>query len=188
VTFRWELKDDADVRTKAIGKYQYKRTRGRFIASGAAIPYYSGILSSFIVGAPKRWMEVWRDEVGEDLLAALDFCVNRDVDTNLGSILWLKEAMNSVVPFDVQENRSMRVSEMVSLGISMTHLARGDETTQAYAFLLGFSGITDKVLVLDLIAAGNLPDTLRMRAGGIDRYLIPNLVRNGVDYELALAL
>jgi hypothetical protein len=148
---------------------------------------FGQIIAAFIIGTPERWRDVFDNEVGEELMLALDQ-LHRN---SLGKVrIPLARYRSRMMYQDVRALMSIEITtDYVQSGLAACRtLATEDEIVQAYAFLLGVAGVHDDTVLRDLLA---LPDRilmLRFIAAGIDGAATVVHVRNDVDIELAIAL
>jgi len=152
---------------------------------------YTDIITSFIVGAPSEWLDVWKNEVGESLIRIVDAGDWHNRRREYGDA-----PINALFSLDVRS--SPKVSRIRRIYIIIKSINRGlrfadkvnaaDERARAYAFLYGYGGIRDTSMVNKILALNDHSNALRLVFSGVPMHHVTNYVESGVDAGLVASM
>jgi hypothetical protein len=152
---------------------------------------YTDIITSFIVGTPPKWLDVWKNEVGESLVRLVDAGGWHNRRREYGDT-----PISALFSLDVRSSpkvsRIRRISfiiQSVTSGLRFAEKVNApDERARAYAFLYGYGGIKDTSMVNKLLALDNQTDALRLVFSGVPMHHVSKYAENGVDASLVASM
>jgi hypothetical protein len=152
---------------------------------------YTDIITSFIVGAPSEWLDVWKNEVGESLVRLVDAgdWHNRRREYGDAPIKALFSLDVRSSPKVSRVRRIYTIIKSINRGLRFAETVNAsNERARAYAFLYGYGGIKDSSMVNKLLALDDQNSALRLVFSGVPMHHVSKYVESEVDATLVASM